>query len=126
MQQKMHPGSDRIRGGSGIRRLLMAQLLLLGLCLWLGLMLHYFREAGGLVTAGAVLLAFNLFVLAAVGLPRTIRRFTGSLMLAMGLMYVLGQLLPAGWMGGQAFVFITLGCAALTVWLTAPPTAGGQ
>jgi hypothetical protein len=120
MQQKMNHGPEVVDSGSGRRRLLMAQLLLFGLCLWLGLILHYFRESGALMTAGVVLLAFNVFVVAALGLPRTIRRFAGSLMLAVGLMYALGQLLPAGWTGGQGFIFLTLACTTLAVWLTTP------
>lgn len=117
MRQEMNP-SGRVADRSGIRHLLIIQLGLLSLCVWLGLVLHYFRDSGILMTAGMMLLAFNAFILAGLGLPRVIRRFAGSLMLAVGLMYLLNQALPAAWAGGQTFVMLTLVCAALAVWLT--------
>ncbi len=124
MRHKMNPGSDSAVDSSGVRPLLIIQLGLLSLCIWLGLVLHYFRDSGVLLTAGVLLLAFNIFIVAALGLPRTIRRFSGSLMLAIGLMYLLNQVLPAAWSDGHGFVMLTLVSAALAVWLTAK--ASGQ
>lgn len=124
MRHKMNPGSGSAIDRSGVRPLLIIQLGLLSLCIWLGLVLHYFRDSGVLLTAGVLLLAFNVFIVAALGLPRTIRRFSGSLMLAIGLMYLLNQVLPATWSDGQGFVMLTLVSAALAVWLTAQ--AAGQ
>lgn len=118
MRQKMNHESDSVRDGRGIRHLLIIQLGVLSLCVWLGLVLHYFRDAGIFMIAGMLLLAFNAFILAALGLPRSMRRFTGSLMLAIGLMYLLNLSLPPAWADGQAFLMLTLLCAALAVWLT--------
>lgn len=113
MQKKFNACLAGLYLQPGVSRLLLIQLALVAACVWLGLILYQLQDAGG--SPLAVMLMLPAVI--ALALSSASRDWIAGMMLAAGLMYLAGQLIPAAWFQGPGFVLAALASAAAGVGL---------